>query len=839
MPGAKPQNPREVSGRPSEDLSALPVSSALPELRTALSRERVAILTAPPGAGKSTLVPLELAREPWLGEKRIVMLEPRRLAARAVASRMAEQIGEAVGGFVGYRIRRESRVSPTTRIEVVTEGILTRSLLSQPDLAGCGLLIFDEFHERSIHADLGLALARRVQAVFRPDLRILIMSATLDEAALSRSLGDVPIITSTGRSYPVEISYATDDLAPDRDPTPAVSAAIRRVLKAASGDVLAFLPGTSEIARVAASLQDLEGPHALDIRPLHGDLAIDAQQAAIQPGPRRRVVLATNIAETSLTIEGVSIVVDSGLARVSRFDSGLGLSRLDTVRIARDNAAQRAGRAGRLGPGVAWCLWTEGTQRTLAASRSPEIIDADLLPLALDLAIWGENDGAIDWITPPPAGAIAEARRILGDLGALEGGAVTPHGRAIHQLGVHPRLGHLLIEGRRLGLGGLAADIAAIVEERDILPRDAGADLTLRLEALRGRGRGALGGLSRVRDAAREHRSRLRIEAQAGLGSTEEVGRLIALAYPERVAQRRAGSTDRYRLATGRGVRLDPSDPLTHEEWLAIAHVDARDAEGRIFLAAPLDVAALNAEVREVVAWDPNRGILLAQTERRIGELILDAKPLSAITDEARIGILSTAIRSEGLLPQMLSDAARSLQARVLSLRAWGRSETFPDVADEALLQELGGWLRADLLASRSRADLLGIDTAAALANLLDWNQQRALNTLAPTFIEAPTGSKVALQYSADGSPPVLPVRLQEIFGWIDTPLVNDDRTRVTLHLLSPARRPVQVTQDLRSFWTNTYPKVRKELRSRYPRHSWPDDPLTAAPIRGPKSRGR
>lgn len=817
---------------------ALPVSSALPALREALRRERIVILVAPPGAGKSTLVPLELRGESWLAEKRITMLEPRRLAARTVAARMASQIGEPLGGTVGYRIRRESRVSSATRIEVVTEGILTRALLAQPDLGGCGLLIFDEFHERSIHADLGLALARRVQAVFRPDLRILIMSATLDEEALSRVLGGVPIVKSAGRSFPVDISYASDDLNPERDSVPSVTAAVRRALRTTEGDLLAFLPGTSEIMRVGTSLQDLAGD-GLDIRPLHGDLTIEAQQAAILPGPRRRVVLATNIAETSLTIEGVRVVIDSGLARVSRFDSGLGLSRLDTVRIARDNADQRAGRAGRLGPGSAFRLWTEMTQKSLAASRAPEIVDADLLPLALDLAIWGEADASLAWITPPQAGALAEARRILIGLGAMKGDSVTAHGRAIHELGVHPRIGHLLVEGRRLGLGGLAADIAALLEERDILGRDAGADLTLRVEALRGRGRGGSGGsgLARVREIARDHRSRLRLEPGASPGEVADVGGLLALAYPERIAQRRPGSTDRYRLATGRGAKLDAADPLTHEEWLAVAHVDARDAEGRIFLAAPLDISTIEAETRDVIAWDSGRGVIVAQRERRIGELVLDAKPLASVPDDVKVALLAGAIRSEGLLPQILSDSARAFQSRVLSLRAWGRGEGFPDLSDAALLSTIEEWLQSDLLASRSKADLLRLDATAALTAILEWNQQRQLNALAPTHIEAPTGSRIELQYFPDGAPPVLAVRLQEIFGWLDTPTVNDGRTRVTLHLLSPARRPVQMTQDLRSFWTSTYPEVRRELRSRYPRHSWPDDPLTAQPVRGPKRR--
>jgi len=415
---------------------------------------------------------------------------------------------------------------------------------------------------------------------------------------------------------------------------------------------------------------------------------------------------------------------------------------------------------------------------------------------------------------------------------------VTAHGRAIHELGVHPRIGHLLIEGRGLGLGGLAADIAALIEERDILPRDAGADLTLRVEALRGRGRGPVaGGVARLREIARDHRSRLKLGTDQGQGTVDDVGRLVALAYPERVAQRRAGSTNSYRLASGRGARLESADPLTHEEWIAVAHVDARDAEGRIFLAAPLDPSALQLEARDVVAWDASRGVIVARRERRIGELVLDARPLAAIADDVKVELLKGAVRAEGLLPQMMSEAARAFQARILSLRAWGRAETFPDFADPALLASVGSWLRAELVASRSRAELLRLDTAAILAASLTWSQLRELNALAPTHLEAPTGSRIELQYFADGAPPVLAVRLQEIFGWLDTPAVNDGRTKVTLHLLSPARRPVQATQDLRSFWTNTYPEIRKELRSRYPRHSWPDDPRSATPIRGPRRR--
>ena len=816
----------------------LPVEEAIPRLKEALASHPIVIFTAPPGAGKSTRVPLALRDEPWLEERRILMLEPRRIAARSVAARMAAQSGGVPGGLVGYRVRGESRVCAATRIEVVTEGILTRALLARPDLEDVGLVVFDEFHERSIHADLGLSLARRAQSLFRPDLRILLMSATLDETGLAQKLGGAPVVRSEGRSFPVEISYAREDLALDRDIVPPVTAAVRRVIASAGGDLLVFLQGVSEIRRTAASIADLQA--ACDVRELHGAMPLDEQQAAILPGKRRRVVLATNIAETSLTIEGIATVIDSGLARVSRFDPSLGLSRLETVRIAQDNARQRAGRAGRVGPGRTHRLWTEGTQAALAPSRPPEIVEADLLPLALDLASWGEEDAVMPWITAPAPGGLAEARRVLKALGAIDtqSGAITTHGRAIHELGVHPRIGHLLLEGRARGLGLLAADLAALLEERDFLPREAGADLTLRVDTLRGRERGRANdsSLLRLRDLARDHASRLRLDERGNRGDTSETGTLLAFAYPERIAQRRQGSTHRYRLANGRGASLDPSDPLGASEWLAVAHVDARGADGRILLAAPVDPSTLPKDTRENTRWDASRGALIAERIRVIGELVVDAKTMPLVEGEGRKALLAKVIRDEGLFTKIMSDEARTIQARVLSLRAWGRAE-FPDFSDDRLTETLGAWLGEALAATRTRDEVLQIDTARALLDQLDWPMQRALDRLAPLTIEAPTGSMIRLQYAPDGASPVLAVRLQEIFGWLDTPAVDDGRRPVMLHLLSPARRPVQVTQDLKSFWRNTYPEVRKELRARYPRHSWPEEPLSATPRRGPKRR--
>jgi ATP-dependent helicase HrpB len=537
----------------------LPVLEILPSLRSALESSCLVILTAPPGAGKSTLVPLELLREPWLKNSGIVMLQPRRLAARAVASRMAAQLSEPVGRTVGYQVRLERKTSNDTRLEVVTEGILTRRLQSDPTLEGVGLVIFDEFHERSLHADTALALIREVQAALREDLRVLVMSATLDAENLSRVLGDAPIISSAGRAFPVGIKYAPRD---PEDTIRAVTSTVRRVLEDHVGDVLVFLPGAAEINRVERMLDDLE---AVDVRPLYGDLPLEAQQAAIMPGPTRRVVLATNIAETSLTIEGVRVVIDSGLARASRFDQGSGFTKLETVRITRDSADQRAGRAGRVAPGVCYRLWSESTHAGMIAQRNPEILEADLAPFVLELAAWGSSEADLQWVTPPPATAMKQARGLLTNLQALEPnqtiGKITAHGRAMHALGTHPRLAHLLLEGKRLGFAALACDLAALLEERDPLPREAGADAMLRLEALRswrmnqGSSGASTNALKRIDQLAASYRSKLEVRPDSNVLEPLTVGRLIALAYPERIAQQRNGARERYKLASGRGVK--------------------------------------------------------------------------------------------------------------------------------------------------------------------------------------------------------------------------------------------------------------------------------------------
>ncbi len=834
---------------------SFPVLAIMSELRAKLETNRIVILTAPPGAGKSTVVPLELLNEPWLKAKKIVMLQPRRLAARAVAARMAAQLGQSVGQTVGYQVRLERKISNSTRLEVVTEGILTRRVQSDPMLEGVGLVIFDEFHERSLHADTALALVREVQAALREDLRVLIMSATLNAEQLS-SLLNAPVIASVGRAFPVEIKYAPTD--PD-DVLRAVLRTVRQALEQHEGDILVFLPGASEIKRIEAGLNDLEH---VAVRPLYGDLPLEAQQAAILPGNERRVVLATNIAETSLTIEGVRVVIDSGLARVSKFDAGTGFTRLETTRITVDSADQRAGRAGRVAPGICYRLWTPATQASLNLQRNPEILEADLAPLALEVAAWGSAD--LQWLTAPPVGALSSAKALLENLNAIAQGVITAHGRSMHALGTHPRLAHLLLEGYRLGFGNLASDLGALLEERDPLPKDSGVDAELRLNALnawrqkpssseatqarqvrfwgqdaRHMNQSSSSGadiavLKRLDQLAASYRAKLPNTSSHQIPA-HTVGRLIALAYPERIARRREASRERYKLASGRGVKIPQHDLMADETWLAVAHMDAGTDEGRVYLAASLDPKDLMLLECDVVAWDSRNGVLMAQREQRIGEITLETRVLKDLPLETRVRALCEAIRSEGLKLLEWTDAALQWQARISSLRVWGQD--FPDVSNTALLETLELWLAPFLNGVRSRDDFKKINLLEALASILTWQQNQQLERLAPAKLDVPSGSRIKLEYAMDGSLPVLAVRLQEVFGWVSTPSVNDGRVKVLMHLLSPAYRPVQVTQDLRSFWQNTYPSVRKELKIKYPKHSWAENPLTAQAVRGVKRK--
>lgn len=820
---------------------SLPIFEILTALKTTLAQQNTVILEAPPGAGKSTVLPLELLQEAFLQGQKMIMLQPRRLAARAVARRMSDLLGEKVGETVGYRVRFDTQVSSKTRIEVVTEGILTRMLQNDPELSGVALVVFDEFHERSLQADLALALTREVQQVLREDLKVLIMSATLDGNQLSEMLS-APVLSSQGRSYPIDVRYGTDPDGPLPGP---VAGVVSRALQEETGDVLVFLPGEREIQQTRSLLQ---GRHPeVSVHMLYGELPQDQQQAALLPDPsgKRKVVLATTLAETSLTIEGIRVVIDSGWTRTMRFDPRSGLSRLETVRVTRDAADQRAGRAGRLGPGVCYRMWSVPTHAQLTASRVPEILEADLAHLVLELARWGTADvTALDWLTPPPASAVKHAREVLQGLGALQENSITPRGRKLLKYPTHPRLAHLLLEAEEAGLGALGADVAAILEERDPLSREAGSDLWLRLESLvRFRKKEAFDGdagtLKRIERLSHQWRRLLRVGETTRLPGHETLGLLLAWAYPERVARLRDGEHLRYRLANGRGVKLRDHDPLQGEKWLAVAHLDSGTDEGRIFLASPLHIQDLRNEFtqHDVVQWDSRSGTLLAQQETRLGELLIEARKRTDIPPEQKAQVLCQAVRSEGLQLLPWSENTLQWQARVQSLHLWRPEEEWPDVSDAALLEHLEDWLAPHLQGVNRRADFQKIDLQNALLSLLPWDKLNLLDELAPTRLEVPSGFKVKLEYFADGATPVLAVKLQEMFGLLDTPTVGGGRKPVLLHLLSPAQRPVQVTQDLRSFWQNTYPEVRKELRIRYPKHPWPEDPWTATATRGVKKR--
>jgi ATP-dependent helicase HrpB len=837
---------------------ALPIDAALPELRQALAEHTNVVLQAPPGAGKSTGAPLALRDEPWLGGRKIVMLEPRRLAARAVATRMAHVLGEAVGGTVGYRTRLDTRVSRDTRIEVVTEGVLTRWLQRDAALEGVGLVIFDEFHERSLNGDLGLALALDAQEALRADLKVLVMSATLDGDAVATLLGAAPIVTSVGRAFAVETIWNEGAASRDRSgaarpqrPEQAAQQrtvnAIRQALDRHPGDILAFLPGQGEIRRVQQMLEESALPRGVRILPLYGELAGDDQDAAIRPSRagERKIVLATNIAETSLTIEGVSVVIDSGLARRSRFDPATGMSRLELVRISRASADQRRGRAGRLAAGVCYRLWSESEHASLAAQTPAEIVEADLAPLALELASWGVSEPQmLRWLDPPPRATFAQARDLLRALDALDAhGRITPHGRALARIGAHPRLAHMLVRADELGWGQAALDIAAVLSERDLVrfqgpERD--VDLRLRLDALRGRGlpNGATVDPGARQRALRTHEVLARqLGARAAPAASNEgvVGRLLALAYPDRIALSRGGG-GRYLLSSGRGAQLPSGQALALAELLVAAEVDAGERDALIRLAAPLERSALEQdcarriEVRECIEWSGREQAVVAQRERWLDALLLDERRLEQPDPERVVRALLEGVRELGLEALPWTKEARRLQQRMLFARRIeaGAAPPRSEVRDTTLLTTAEEWL-APYLGEMSRRDHLGrLDLHAILAARLDWPMQQRLEQVAPTHLQVPSGSRIPIDYSTPE--PFVAVRLQEMFGLRTTPTIGGGRTPLTLHLLSPAHRPVQVTRDLASFWARGYADVKKELKGRYPKHYWPDDPLTATP---------
>jgi ATP-dependent helicase HrpB len=818
-----------------------PVQEIVPDLKEALRNNPVVILQAPPGAGKSTILPLMLLDESWLKGQKMVMLEPRKLAARSVAHRMASLLGEDAGETIGYRVRFETVVSASTRCEVVTEGILTRMIQSDSALENVGLVIFDEFHERSLHADLALALCYQIQQVLRDDLKILIMSATLDGEKLSSLLNNAPIVTSSGRQFHVTLHYIT----PDKDAyiAPSTVRVIRRALKEQPGDILAFFPGTGDIHK-AAELLDSENLGAR-VYPLYGDLPFKQQQEAILPNAQgiRKVVLATSIAETSLTIEGITTVVDSGYARVPKFDSRSGLTRLETIRVTRDAADQRAGRAGRLGPGVCYRLWPESLHHTLQPTRQPEIMEADLAPLVLELANWGiKNINDLTWITTPPSGVINQAKELLQQLGAIEGNAITSRGKEMLRLPTHPRIAHMLIESG--DLSALSADIAALLEERDPLPKTSGTDLSLRVELLRKwrsgeRTSGDRTTLERIDKLASSWRKVLKVKADNAMPADSDVGKLLAEAYPERIARQQEKHGLRYKLANGRVVRLPDHDPLLRKTWLAVAQLDSSGSEGKIFMAAPLLEEDLihRAVEQEVVSWNSEKGSINAVIEQRIGNVILATKPLLNISDDLRIRILCEAVRDEGLKLLNWNETNDEWQARVMSLKLWRKNEDWPDVSKEHLEFSVSTWLAPYLTSVTKRQDLGRLNLQTILSGIIPWELSNKLDQLAPPKLAVPSGSMIKLHYSQDGGPPVVEVRLQEVFGLVETPTVNEGRNKVLLHLLSPGYKPVQVTQDLKSFWQTAYHEVRKEMRMRYPRHHWPEDPWTAEAVRGAKRR--
>ena len=831
--------------------AALPIEAALPQLTAALRAHAAAVLQAPPGAGKSTVVPLALLAEPWVRDRKLLMLEPRRLATRAVAARMAQTLGERVGDTVGYRMRLDTRVSRATRIEVLTEGVLTRLLQADPALEGVAAVIFDEFHERSLQADLGLALCLDARATLAPELRLLVMSATLEGTAVARLLGDAPLVSAPGRTFSVATRFAGKGPAPlpgvrgQDPPERLVAQLVKRALREAPGDVLVFLPGAREIRRLQEALGEAATAAGAQLLPLFGELAAEAQDAALAPAPAavRKVVLATNIAETSLTIPGVRVVVDSGLVRRARFDPVTGMSRLDTQRISRASAEQRQGRAGRLADGVCYRAWSEGAHASLAAFTPPEIAEADLAPLALELASWGTAAAALRWLDPPPEAMLASARDLLRRLGALSAdGRISAHGREMTRLGVHPRVAHLLLRARALGAVPLAAELAALLSERDLLrgapARD--ADIRTRLELLRGEG--GRGGadratLERTRRAARDLERQLRAQVPAAQLSA---GALLAFAYPDRIGRRRPGGQGRYTLANGRGAAFAEGEALARQEFIVAVDLDDREREARILLAAPLPQAELleycaeHVHTAAEVAWDSREQAVLARQVVKLDALTLADKPLAEVPAEAARAAMLAGVRELGIAALPWDRDTRDLQARIEFMRRSRGADTtdWPDVSDAALLASLETWLAPWLEGVTRRAHLARLALGEALRARLSYPQQRELEELAPTHLTMPTGSRIRVDYLGESAPAVA-VRLQEVFGLAETPRLGRARVPVTLRLLSPAQRPVQVTRDLGSFWRGAYAEVRKDLRGRYPKHYWPEDPLAAAPTRG------
>lgn len=813
----------------------LPVEDVLPAVLSALDAGSNAVLIAPPGAGKTTLAPLRLREARW-ATGRILLLAPRRLAARGAAARMAALLGERPGETVGYRVRLESRVSARTRIEVVTEGVFTRQILDDPSLEGVSAVLFDEFHERSLEADLALALALDAQAGLRPDLRLLVMSATLEGERVAGLLGGAPVLRSQGRQFPIEDRYL--GRRPDLPIELQAADAARRALGEQAGSVLVFLPGASEIARAARRLEETLRDPAVSVHPLHGGLELAAQDAAIAPAGsgRRKIVLATAIAETSLTIEGVGAVVDCGLARRARHEPAIGVTRLETGRVSQAAAAQRRGRAGRTGPGVCYRLWDEQETAALAPFDPPEMLAADLAPLALTLAAWGVRDpGQLSFLDPPPKGAWAEAIEQLSRLGALDSaGALSAHGRAMERFGLPPRLAHMLLAAGARGQAGLAARIAAVLSERGL--GGTSTDVFQRL--------GAFGADRGARAQAMRGLARRWAEAAGGAlaeGDDAEAAEVLALAFPDRVAKAR-GAPGEFLLANGRGARLDPADPLAAAPFLVVGDLQGAAGQARITLAARLDAAGLQAAfgdaiVRaDVAAYDKTSRSVIARRQARLGAILLQDAPLPAPPAEVVREALLDAVRREGIGLLPWPEAARAFQARVAFARTL-RPDAFADLSDAGLQARLADWLTPALVGVRSLDAVSPEALVRALEGLIDWPARQTLDRLAPATFETPAGSRLSIDYAGEAGP-VLSVRVQELFGLDRHPSVGEGQTPLSLHLLSPAHRPVQVTRDLPGFWRGSYAAVRVEMKARYPKHPWPENPLAAPPTTRAKPRG-
>lgn len=831
-------------------LPRLPVAEALPELRRALAAGPAAVLVAPPGSGKTTTVPLALLDEPWLAGRSILLLEPRRMAARAAAWRMSDLAGDALGGLVGYHVRLERRSSRETRVLVLTEGLLSRRILSDPELSDVGLVVFDEFHERSLHADFGLALALDVQRSLRPDLRLLVMSATLDAGAIARHLGGAPVVRAEGRMFPVETAF----LAFPQEPRIGAKTAlgVRRALAEHGGSVLAFLPGEGEIRACA---EVLSAPHALppdvDLRPLYAALPRAEQDAALRPSPpgRRKVVLATSIAESSLTIEGVSCVVDSGWARLSRFSPDTGMSHLETVRITRDRADQRRGRAGRLGPGFCYRLWDEGEDRRLAPAAPPEILVADLAPAALACADWGSSaPDAVPWPTPPPAATWHGALALLRDLRALDAeGRITPHGRDLARLGAHPRLAHMMLAaGGGAALREACLLAAALSENLPASARPSSNAEHLVRDLVEGDGAVPPAARARIRELAKAWERQIPSlrPADGAAAAAPSTGCLLAFAYPDRLARKRRTARDegRYLTVGGRGAKLAPGDGLARHEWIVIADIDDADADGAVRLAAPIDAADVErlfgdrTTTERVLEWNARAERVDAVEREKLGAIPLRERPLKDPDPEAVLACLCRGVRAAGIGRLGWTDGARALQARAAFARRHAPEEGVPDLSDEALAADLETWLGPRLYGMQTLAQAAATDLHDALLARLGPAAARRLDALAPTHLTVATGSRIRIDYAGDE--PTASVRLQECFGMSGTPRIAGGRVPVRLQLLSPAHRPVQVTSDLASFWREGYGLVRKELRGRYPRHVWPEDPATAQATRRAKPRG-